>query len=303
MNTQDAPQQRPLQLDVDAFLLDGRARGLAANTQRIYAKQLAAFLAWTETHAAQDVTPQDLRRYLVELAQGHNAGGVHQAYRVLKTFWRWMVAEGEVKDSPMRRIAAPRLKEDPLEPVPLAHVRAMLDTCEGHDPPDTRDRALLLFLLDTGARASELLALDWRDIDLSAGAVMLRHTKNGKPRAAFLGVQARRALLRYAKARGELQGPVWVTIHGKRLTYSGLRQVLRRRAIRAGVPEPGAHAFRRAFCLAMLRGGADVFALKELVGHADLATTRRYLKQVDDDLRAAHDKAGPADRMLGKGGK
>ncbi len=65
--------------------------------------------------------------------------------------------------------------------------------------------------------------------------------------------------------------------------------------IAAGIA-PGAHAFRRAFCLAMLRGGADVFAVQKLAGHADLATTRRYLKQVQDDLQAAHKKAAPVDR-------
>jgi site-specific recombinase XerD len=290
----------PLAMDMQGFLLDCRARGLSSNTLRIYGDQLRAFLAWCDVTTSQVVTANAMRRYFVQLAEHHNAGGVHQAYRVLKTFWRWIVNEGELEASPMARIAAPRLADDPLPPVALEDVRAMIGTCTGKGLTDTRDRALLLFLLDTGARASETVALDWQDVDLGSGAVMLRHTKGGRPRAAFLGVHTRKAALRYAKVRRNgHDGPVWIGTRGGRLRYWGLRQILRRRAARAGVKAPAAHAFRRAFCLAMLRGGADVFALKELAGHADLSTTRRYSRQIDDDLRAAHDKAGPVDRLLG----
>lgn len=85
---------------------------------------------------------------------------------------------------------------------------------------------------------------------------------------------------------------------GDRLTYSGLRQVMRRRAIAAGVPVPSLHSFRRAFALACLRGGMDVYSLQRLMGHADLTVLRRYLLQTEGDLQVAHAKSGPVDRLL-----
>jgi len=286
-------------LEVGAFLADCEMRALSANTLRIYMRQLAAFRVWANNTPASDVTPQMLRSYFLSLqSAGHNAGGQHQAYRVLKTFFRWLRREGMTPANPMARIKPPQLREEPLEPVSLDTVKAMLRVCQGKSLLDWRDTALLLTLLDTGARAHELLAVNLADVDMGAGVIMLRETKSRKIRAAFVGARTRKALTRYVRARGELaqDAPLWATDAGGRLAYAGLRQMLRRRATQAGVKAPGAHAFRWAFCLAMLRGGADVFAVQKLAGHADLATTRRYLKQVQDDLQAAHKKAAPVDR-------
>ena len=91
-----------------------------------------------------------------------------------------------------------------------------------------------------------------------------------------------------------------MTRDGGRLTYAGLRQVVRRRAEKAGIPEPGLHAFRRAFCLACLRNGMDLVSLQRLMGHADLSLLRRYADQSADDLHAAHARAGPVDRLENK---
>jgi integrase/recombinase XerD len=80
--------------------------------------------------------------------------------------------------------------------------------------------------------------------------------------------------------------------------YGGLRQIIRRRAEKAGIDPPPLHAFRRAFALASLRGGMDVYSLQRLMGHADLSVLRRYLAQTEADLQAAHERAGPVDHLL-----
>ena len=93
--------------------------------------------------------------------------------------------------------------------------------------------------------------------------------------------------------------PLWATDEGGRLSYSGVRQVLRRRAARAGVPEPCLHSFRRAFAIGALRGRyPSMVSLKRLLGHSSLAVVSRYLRQVEGDLQAAHEKAGVVDRLL-----
>ena len=247
--------QLPLAWEVQDFLADCKARGLSPNTLRIYRQNLRAFQGWTTRLEAQDVTAQDLRSFLAHLQeQGHNPGGVHQAYRVLKTFFRYLTAEGEIDADPMQRVRPPKLPQQPLEPVPLRDLQAMLQTCERKTFVGDRDRAILLALLDSGCRASEFLALNVGDVDLDTGAVLVRRGKGGKARSVFLGAKTRREVVRYLRHRPDAgpSDPLWVTVGGQRLTYAGLRQVVRRRAELAGVAVPSLHGFRRAFALARI---------------------------------------------------
>jgi len=98
--------------------------------------------------------------------------------------------------------------------------------------------------------------------------------------------------------RGEGDGALWQTDEGARLTYAGLRQIVRRRAVAAKVPVPALHSFRRAFALLCLRNGIDVYSLQRLMGHADLSVLHRYLAQTNSDLADAHRRSGPVDRLL-----
>ncbi len=296
-------RQSDLARDVTAFVVDRQARGLAARTVEYYSDELRHLQVYLEGRGVrnvQDITADHVRQYLLHLQQrGRNAGGVHCAYRVAKTFLRWAWTEYELAPPcPIVKVAAPRLHQEPLEPVSLSDLKAMLATCERRTFAGDRDRAMLLCLLDTGCRASEFVALDVRDLNLSTGAVIIRKGKGGKFRTAFMGASTRREALRYLRHRTDDGGPLWVTTTGTRLTYAGLRQVVRRRAVRAGVPVPSLHSFRRAFCLAMLRAGADLVSLSRLMGHADVGLIARYARQVQDDLQAVHAKSGPVDHLL-----
>jgi len=166
-----------------------------------------------------------------------------------------------------------------IEPVPLADVSAMLEVRPTAAKLGCRDRAILLALLDTGCRASEFLDLCLGDVDLRNGACQVRSGKGAKPRTVFLGERARQELRSYLAFRKDLDplAPVWATRGGTRLTYAGLRQIMRRRAKKAGIAAPSLHSFRRAFALGCLRSGMDIFALQRLMGHVDLSILRRYL--------------------------
>lgn len=92
-----------------------------------------------------------------------------------------------------------------------------------------------------------------------------------------------------------LSQPLWVTIDGTRLTYWGLNQIVRRRALNAHTPKPELHDIRRAFALNCLRSGMDIYSLQKLIWHADLQVLRRDLAQTDADISEAHRKASPVD--------
>lgn len=134
-------------------------------------------------------------------------------------------------------------------------------------------------------------------MDADTGAVRVRQGKGGKSRITFIGAKCWRELLRYLRHRGELppEAALWTTHEGARLTYSGLRLMVRRRARKAGAPVPSLHAFRRAFALLSLRSGADVYSLQHLLGYADLTVLRRYLAQTTGELQETHARTGPVD--------
>jgi site-specific recombinase XerD len=285
---------------VEAFLFDRKAQGLSKGTLYFYQKKLQLFTAFCESQVVQhitEITPSFLREYLVYLEQrGHNPGGIHACYRALKTFLLWW--EGEVEPegwkNPIRKVKAPRKIIKPIKPVSLNAIQALLDTCD-NSRIGRRDKAILLTLLDTGVRASELCAMNWEDTDTVYGSILIPKSKGKKPRTVFLGKKSRRAIRAYLRTRNDHSPALWVTISGNRLSYWGLRQIIRRRATKVNVNVPGLHDFRRAFALQSLRNGMDIYSLQKLMGHADLQVLQRYLAQTTEDIQNAHRLGSPVD--------
>ena len=195
----------------------------------------------------------------------------------------------------MKKIKPPRVKPDLLEPVKIEDIEKMLKQCLG-TVFGMRDRAIILMLLDTGIRASELLSLDRSDIDPISGNITIRHGKGGKSREAYMGRKTRITVRKYMKFIPEEVEYLWLSREATRLSYGGLRSIMRRLSSRANVPTPSIHSFRRYFALEMLRSGVDVFSLQLLMGHADIQVLRRYLKQTEKDTLDAHMKGRPVDK-------
>lgn len=286
----------------EGFLMDRKVRGLSDSTLMFYKQKLALFQAFAESREitqVEQITPNDLRLYLISLEENHKPGGIAAAYRGIRAFLRWYEAEVEPEGwkNPIDKVPAPKAPLTLLEPVELKTVKALINACE-KDYTGYRDIAILLTLLDTGLRASELLDLDLEDVNQISGEVLVRKGKGSKSRTVFLGRKARMALRKYLKQRPSDNKALWLGRMGDRLSYWGLRNIINRRSNKAGVETPTLHSFRRAFALAMLRNGTDVFTLKNLMGHADLTILQRYLKQTTEDLQAAHRANSPVDRSL-----
>jgi site-specific recombinase XerD len=309
LNTQDQglitlSQQDYLPILVESFLIDRRSQGLSPDTIELYTKKLQYFLKYCERQALTQIsqlTSDFIRRYLLELSETHNPGGVHACFRPLRTMLYW-IEEEEIMPpgwkNPIRRVKAPKLPTDPIEPIQIEEVNLLLKTCAGNYS-GVRDKAMMLGLLDTGARAKEFLHINLEDVDLATGAVMIRQGKGRKPRMVFLGRKTIRAIRGYLRYRKDNHPALWVSTHGERMTYSALRCFLRRRAEQIGMKEiPTPHDFRRAFALVMLRNGVDIFALQKLMGHSDLQILRRYLAQTDQDIHTAHMRGSPVDSNL-----
>ncbi len=294
-------QDDDLLTQINAFLVAKRAERLRETSLLFYSNCLAVFSGYCQSQAIKQVTQitaNDLREYLLWLEQaGHNPGGIHAYYRALRAFLRWWECETEPDEwrNPLRKVKAPKVAMEPLEPAGLGAVKAMLQLCKEKTFLDTRDKAALLFLMDTGVRASDFVQLDLADCEYPSGAVTVRRGKGGKSRTVFMGRKTLRAVRVYLRLRDDKCSALWVTDGGTRITYFGLRSMVVRRAKKVGVKPPSLHSFRRFFALQCLRNGMDIFTLQKAMGHADLTVLRLYLAQTTDDVERAHRIAGPVD--------
>lgn len=289
---------------LESFLFDRKAAGLRATTISFYSDKLATFLGFItsrEIKFIEQLTANDLREFLVWLeTTGHNPGGVSAHYRACKTFLNWLDFEDMPANgwkNPIVKVKAPRVDIQPLDPIDMESVEKLVNVC-GRKPMDLRDKAIFLFLFDTGVRASELIELDTMDVNMVTGSVLIKRSKNRHSRTVFLAKTARKALRAYLRTRSDTNTALFVSDEHERLTYWGLRGLLTRKAAKAHLERFWSpHAFRRGSALAHLRAGIDVFSLQLLMGHSDLQVLRRYLQQSDEDLRQAHARTSPTDRL------
>jgi len=289
-----------------AFLLDCEARRLSPRTLGFYRQELEPFLAWLAARGVKllgGIDAPAIRAYLVALQdRGLRPVSQHAAARSIRAWLNFCVREELLDLSPMRNVQMPKRGSEILPAFTREDVDAMLRACQDSAYPE-RDAALVLVMLDSGLRAAELLALDWPDVNLTTGAVMVRAGKGAKDRTVFMGAHTRKAVVKYRMTLTDAHpsGAVFVTLDsGTRLKYAGLKQLLRRLGQRAGVSHCTPHTFRRTFALESLRAGMNLVTLAAIMGHADLAMLRRYLALVEHDLADAHAQHGAVDAMLGK---
>lgn len=280
------------------FLIDREARQFTAKTLSYYREQLPRFIAYCEQSSVltvDQVTAAAVRAYLVsQQRRGLAPHSVHAAARAVRAFLRFCADDGMIEAAPS--FAMPKVPKKILPALEPSDVARLLDVCESE-----RDRLIVLMLLDTGLRASELLALDGGDVDTYTGAVLVRMGKGQKQRTVYLGARTRRELAHFWRKVGKPSAtrPVWTSNNtGDRLTDSGLRQLLQRLGERAHVDHCNPHTFRRTYALWSLRNGMDVHTLAALMGHADIHVLKQYLALTGRDLQRAHQAAGPVDHML-----
>ena len=266
----DSPVDEDILTWIEAFLIDRKARGCAKGTLVFYQQKLKAFAYYCDSRVVSlisQITPTMVRKYLLYLEETrHNPGGRHAAYRTIRAFLFWFENEMEPDNwsNPAHKVKAPNVPLEPLEPVEFATVSQMIKVCEVNTFCGIRDKALLLFLLDTGVRAVELLAINIEDINQARGDILFRHSKGKRPRYVYVSKHSKRALRKYLPQRQDDNKALWVTHHrfnSGRLKYASLRAIMTRRAKQAGVEPPALHDFRRAFALAMPRNGTDIFTL------------------------------------------
>lgn len=278
------------------FLLDREAQNLAAKTLKTYRVRLTRFVTWCAGQGVptiDDLNIAHVRRYQVELVKSLADVTAKNHAVDIKTFLRFCVEEGLIAESPADRVKLPRVVERLPQVLTADEAQRLYKACD-----TDRDKALLLVMLDTGARSAEVVNMDVADVSITDGAIIIREGKPRRDRTAYISPRTRKALLRYIKA-GKLEtGALWLSEKGaNRLTESGLGQVLKRLGKAAGV-HCTPHKIRKTFVTTMLRAGVDVFTLRRLSGHKSLDALRPYIAIADVDAEKAHRQHSPVTSLL-----
>ena len=291
--------------EVIAFVIDRKIRKLSNHTIDYYQRELDGFANWADENNlrnVQDITPDLLRRFLLQLGERRNEGGVHAAYRAIKCFLRWWEAEAEPENwrNPITKVRPPKLSTEPIEGIQPDEFEQLLLACNyGRKSIRQRDRAILTALYDTGLRVTELADLNRGDVDLKTGQVVVREGKGKKLRVVFLGANARRELIRYLRTqpKREKDAPLFLSSKGERFARQGINSILRKLADRIGSEVQSPHDFRRGFTLQSLRNGADIVSIARQLGHSNTNLVARYARQTTEDLQIVHDKTSPVDNL------
>ena len=294
--------------DVEGFI--GSLTGSSPHTRKAYESDLRQFVAWAERGGAAAPAAVDhlvLRRYLAYLTtRGMARPTIARKAAALRAFFGWLRRRGVVAVDPTRNLRAPK-GDRRLPKVPkAAEVAILLD--DPLAPPEEeegvatavalRDAAILEMLYGAGLRVSELCGLGPSDVDLRGGLVTVLG-KRSKIRRVPLGEVAIAAIRTYLdRGRTILTGPaspadaLFLNRRGRRLTPRDARRITERRLLTDG-RAISPHTLRHAYATHLLEGGADLRAVQELLGHADVATTQLYTHLTKDRLRAVYDATHP----------
>ncbi len=297
-------------------------------TRRVFLKNFLWFLDHNEYSICG---LSELRQFFHYLSHGHEeAGGrfgnpnlkraarpvtVLDYYVCLRSLFDWMVTQKIIAATPFTRIAKPQVREEVKTPLSVSQFESLLEAA-GKSPAPARNRAILALLLDTGCRASELVGLREKDVDISGGRCRVLG-KGNKYRTLFFGSRTAAFLQAYCDEMNEVElsenepdashsrssessatSFFRSTRDGQPLTRSGLLHLLKRLGKRAGFKdEVCVHALRRSFAVQMLRNGANVFSVQAMLGHTNLQMTRKYCAMALTDAEAQHRQFSPMDRL------
>ena len=281
-------------------------RGLSSKTSEAYAADLAQFVAFAEQQGHTSPTridTKELREFIYRLkTAGLAASSIRRKISALRGYFGFLQAEGLIECDPSELLEGPvtgRRLPDVLTP---AEVEALLVVPDADDPLALRDWAMLELMYASGVRISELVALGLRDLDLEEGLIRV-WGKGSKERIVPFGRAAREALRVYlnesrqylARATGrESKGVLFLSRRGRPLTRKAAWQIVRRRVVASGLQKQVTpHTLRHTFATHLLQGGADIAAVQEMLGHADISTTQIYTHLERSYLSEVHRRYHP----------
>lgn len=278
-------------------------QGASRRTISAYRTDLTRLAEWATGHGVAGpagLTAAHLREFVYHLKDaGLAPSSMRRAISSLRTWYRFLLAEGVVAVDPSERLEAPRRWRALPDVLTAAEVDRLIGAVELEEPFCFRDRAMLELAYSAGLRVSEWTGLGVADVALDAMVVRV-FGKGGKERLVPIGRQAAGAVAVYLRElrprleRGEGQGRIFLNARGRPLSRMGAWGILRKYVEAAGITKSVTpHTLRHSFATHLLEGGADLRAVQEMLGHADISTTQVYTHVDREHLRQVHRQHHP----------
>ncbi|HEY5417474.1 MAG TPA: site-specific tyrosine recombinase XerD [Gemmatimonadaceae bacterium] len=278
-------------------------QGASPRTDEAYGRDLARFATYAVSRGAvgpADVSARLLREYVYHLKDlGLAPASIRRNVSALRTYFKFLLGEGRVTHDPSERLESPKRWRTLPEVLSVAEVDKLLASPTLDDPLVFRDRALLELAYGAGLRVSEWISIGVRDVMFDEGLVRV-FGKGSKERLVPIGRRAIGALASYVRElrprleHGEGRGALFLNARGQPLTRMGAWKILQKYVARAGIEKHvSPHTLRHSFATHLLEGGADLRAVQEMLGHADISTTQIYTHVDREYLRTVHRQYHP----------
>ena len=293
---------------IDLYLLRCEVEGKSPRTVTDYGETLRRFARIADEEGfpkeLASIESAHLYAYLGRYTN-HSMETRHRYFREVRCFFNWLVLAGYLDETPFRSMRNVRLPQRIVQPLTLDELGILLNCCDAASAIGARDQAILLTLLDTGVRCSELVHLGIEDLDLKGGRLRVLHAKGNKQRVVPFAARCRDALRAYLEKRGTALGPLFLAAGrhrelrpGVALKPNGLKQMLRRLGRQAGLPKVHAHRFRHTFATWAIEHDARELDVQYLLGHSSSDMVRRYASAYNCEQAARrHEAFSPANAL------
>ncbi len=289
---------------LDAFLHYLQVeKGLSDNTIDSYRRDLTRFLSYLKEQGCSNLNQierEHILSFLLKLRREKKAvATINRHLSSIRTFFRYLIQDQVLKTDPSALIETPKQEKKLPHILSVEEVEQLLQAPESSTPFGQRDKAMLEVLYATGIRVSELINLKLDDVHLEMGFLKCMG-KGAKERIIPLGEAAIKALTLYLnngrrkldKTRRETT--LFLNHHGRPLTRQGFWKIIKQHAVQAGIKKRiTPHTLRHSFATHLLENGADLRAVQEMLGHADISTTQIYTHVTKIRLREVYAQAHP----------
>ena len=272
-------------------------RGFSEHTRRAYRHTLLRLYQFLEHRSVslEEASRNDFRAFLFQVGTGKRSATVARHVAAIRSFYLWMMRTERISYSEAIEIQPPKVGSHLPKVLTEQETLRLFDgdvSCAN----TAMMHGLLELLYTGGLRVSEVARLDWHDLDLRNGLILIREGKGKKQRSVPIGDIGCTVLLRWRAFHDKLDGPVFINRANRRMSPRSIRHHLKKWGVLNGIPDLHPHALRHSFATHMLDHGADLRGIQELLGHSSLATTQRYTHVSIRGLLDVHAKAHPHSR-------
>ncbi|PKM78659.1 MAG: site-specific tyrosine recombinase XerD [Firmicutes bacterium HGW-Firmicutes-15] len=280
-------------------------KGLSTNTQAAYRRDLQKFVNYLVSERCrvyrwEDVNKKDIINFLSkEMDEGVANSTVARSFSSIKGLYKFLVGEGYIELNPTTDLETPKIRRKLPVVLSVEEVDKLMEQPDVLLPLGLRDRAMLELMYGTGVRVSELLSLQLDDINMMAG--FLRCLGKGRKEriipvnsTSIVWVERYLARSRNFLLRRNQERNLFLNAHGRKLSRQGYFKILAQYGEKSGIKkEITPHTLRHSFATHLLENGADLRAVQEMLGHADISTTQIYTHLSKSRLREVYHQCHP----------